>query len=105
MKLNTVKNIYRKLNALNFGGVLTEARIGFSRTKNNDAHYDGNSIEFNLADVVGFNAVTELVYHEMIHQYIDQFLNLTVENDHGKEFKKQYNKFSFNIVKDANYEQ
>ena len=103
MKLETVKKIYRTLNAKNFGGVLTEIRLSFSRTTENHAHYDGQSIEFNLVDTKGFSAVTELVYHEMIHQYIDEFLELKVKEDHGKEFKKQYNKFSQGITLDPEY--
>lgn len=93
MKLETVKRIYRELNARNFGGVLEEPRIYFCRSNNMDAHYSSRGLGFNLADTKGLFAVRELVYHEMLHQYIDEFLELETLDDHGKEFKKQYNKF------------
>ena len=103
MKLNTVKAIYSKLNAFNFGGVLEMPIIKFNRSRAHHGHYDVQSIQFNLADTKGFIAVTELIYHEMIHQYIDEFLILNVSDDHGKEFRKQYNKFSFNVSMDKEY--
>ena len=103
MKLVTVKAIYRKLNTLNFGGVLTMPTIKFNRCRTKDGFYDIDTMQFNLADTKGFNAVTELIYHEMIHQYIDTFLKLEVIDDHGKEFKKHYNKFSFNVSTDMGY--
>ena len=107
MKLITIKLIWRVLNANNFGGVLVEPRIGFSRTRRVDGFWEsaGRFMMFNLTDTKGFVSVIELVYHEMIHQYIDEFLNLTVEDDHGKEFKRQYNKFARGIVRDVNYVQ
>ena len=77
--------------------------IGFSRSSVHHAYYDRQSIRLNLADMVGFEVVTEAIYHEMIHQYIDEFLGLTVSDDHGKEFKKQYNKFSSGIQMDKTY--
>lgn len=103
MKLNTVKAIYSKLNNLNFGSVLEMPIIKFTRSKVNHGYYDVQSITVNLADTVGVVAVTELIYHEMIHQYISEFLKLETSDDHGKEFKKQYNKFSFNVSMDEAY--
>lgn len=103
MKLDTVKSIYRALNRKNFGGVLTQPVLKFSRTRLSHAKYNGVTMEFNLDDTKGFAAVTELVFHEMIHQYIDEFLKFENYDDHGKEFKKQYNKFSSSIVMDKEY--
>ena len=104
MKLATVINIYRKLNDRNFGGVLEQPVIGFTRSSVHHAYFDRASIRVNLIDTKGIDAVTELVYHEMVHQYIDEFLGIKIKDDHGKEFKRQYNKFSFGIVKDKNYD-
>jgi len=103
LKLETVKRIYKKLNTRNFGGVLTEPKFFFSRMRDDHAKYDGIAMHFNLADTKGYIAVTELIYHEIIHQYIDEFLGFTNYDDHGKEFKKQYNKFSFGVTMDKTY--
>lgn len=108
MKLQTVKNIYASLNAKNFGGVLTMPRIGFIRSIHKDGGFNGQEMLFSLVKtdypIRGFEAVTELVYHEMIHQYVDDFLCVVDSHDHGETFKKNYNKFSFGIKKDPNYE-
>ena len=105
IKLLSVKRAYFKLNSLNFGGVLEQPKFGFSKMRSMDGYYDHdtNMMRFNLVDTKGLDALTELVYHEMIHQYIDQFLELEVSDDHGKEFKKQYNKFCFGVVTDKAY--
>lgn len=103
MRLLTVKKIYDRLNKKNFGGVLKRPMIKFSRSNDNHGFYAGHYMAFNLVDVKGWKAVTELVYHEMIHQYIDEYLNIKCEDDHGKEFKKQYNKFCFGITGDSDY--
>ena len=104
MKLQTVKEIYRQLNTLNFGDVLEQPIIKFTRSRFNDGTYNRQTMQFNLADITGFDAVRETVYHEMIHQYIDEFLSLDTWVDHGKDFKQEYNKFAFGIIKDKKYE-
>ena len=104
MKLRTVIQIYEELNKRNFGDVLEIPCILFSRSRSVDGYYDVNSMAFNLTDVKGFNAVKELIYHEMIHQYIHEFLKLKTVPDHGKEFKKTYCKFhTFDFDFDFNY--
>lgn len=103
MKLNTIKTIYQELNALNFGNVLVMPMILFTRSRDHDGSYDGAFMTFNLADTKGFEAARELVYHEMIHQYVDEFLGIKDTCHHGREFKKNYNRFSFNIAMDRNY--
>lgn len=93
MKLNTVKKLYAELNARNFGGVLETPRIHFSRTRLCDAFYWHNGLGLNLETVKGFDAVRELLFHEMCHQYVHEFLGLETVPDHGRDFKKTYNKF------------
>ena len=93
MKFKTLIKIYDQLNEKNFGGVLSRPVIRFNRTKNIDGFWCEGKMGFNLSDTKGFFKVTELVYHEMVHQYIDEFLKLELQDDHGKEFKKCYRKF------------
>lgn len=102
MKLATVIKIYDRLNAHNFGGVMNRPVILFSRTKTLDGFYDGMTMQFNLADTKGYVAVTELIYHEMVHQYVQEFLELDQVN-HGNRFKQEYRKFSFGVTTDVNY--
>lgn len=91
MKLNSVKRIWDILNITNFGNSLERPVIRFSRMRKTDGTYDGVTMRFNLADTKGFSAVVELVYHEMIHQYIYDVLDL--EHDHGPIFQEHYRKF------------
>ena len=93
IKLASVKQIYRALNRKNFGGVLVEPIILFSRTRKLHAFYD-RIMAFNLAETKGWFAVRELVFHEMCHQYIDEFLQAKDDDDHGRVFKKTYSKFA-----------
>ena len=104
MKLATVKRLYRGLNEKNFGGVLFEPVIRFSRTTRLDGFYEPPLMAFNLKDTKGYYAVRELIYHEMVHQYVDEFLGVEDTNHHGVIFKQTYNKFwSDNMVPDLNY--
>jgi len=105
MKLATVKRVYGELNALNFGGVLTMPRISFTRCSYVDGCYVGDAMEFNLNDTSGLVELAELVYHEMVHQYIAEFLGIVNWDNHNSTFVKMYNKFSHGIEKDKNYEQ
>lgn len=91
MKLKTVKHIWFILNITNFGASLEQPIIKFCRNKRDDASYDGRTMRFNLADTKGFPAVVELVYHEMVHQYIYDVLD--TDHDHGPIFQEHYRKF------------
>jgi predicted SprT family Zn-dependent metalloprotease len=95
MKLKTVKSIYTNLIAKNFGGVISPAHIRFTRARQIDGYYEGraNIIRFNLDDTKGIDLVTELVFHELCHQYIDQFLHVADYDNHNALFRKTYNKF------------
>jgi hypothetical protein len=104
LKLETVKKIYLALNAKNFGGVLDMPRILFSRSLDFHGQHSGDILEFNLEGIKGYFAVRELVFHEMVHQYVDEFLQLEDTNDHGKIFVKTYNKFcTSNMTLDTDY--
>jgi predicted SprT family Zn-dependent metalloprotease len=91
MKFKTVVRIWEILNITNFGASLERPVIKFNRSRRHDGSYDGNTMRFNLADTKGFAAVVELVYHEMVHQYIYDVLD--IEHDHGPVFQEHYRKF------------
>ena len=103
MKLATIKRVYQQINNRNFGGVLTMPRILFSRSLDYDAQHSGDIIEFNLRDTKGIAQLSELVYHEQCHQYVDSFLQVEDNTHHGHEFTQTYNKFCSGITTDEDY--
>ena len=103
MKRNTVIGAYEKLNARNFGGVLNMPRIAMTRCRTVHAQYTGDAIEFNLADTSGIFALYELVFHEMCHQYIAEFLGVENWDNHNSTFVKTYRKFCAGIMTDKEF--
>ena len=102
MKHKTIVRIWTILNITNFGNALERPVIRFSRNKRHDGSYNGRVMWFNLADTKGFADVIELVYHEMVHQYIYDVLDL--EHDHCEIFRHNYWKFLTPDIKaDPNY--
>lgn len=96
MKLQTFKNIWEELNETVFASVLFPPR--FYRTRSNysyAAYVAGIDCEsdmyFNL-DTPG-RLGRSTVYHEMVHQYLEEFLNVEEKDDHGPIFLKEYDKF------------
>ena len=99
MKLLTIKGIYRELNARNFGGVLVEPTILFKRWRNALGQFvdSGNSrctMEFQPEHMEGLSHARAVVYHEMVHQYLHEFLKVEEDNHHGPIFWKHYTMFA-----------
>ena len=99
MKLLTIKNIYRQLNARNFGGVLVEPTILCRRWRNAlgqfvDSGNGPSTMEFNPVHLEGLSHARAVVYHEMVHQYLHEFLQVEEENHHGPIFWKHYTMFA-----------
>ena len=99
MKLETVKEIYRALNTRNFGGVLIMPTIlnrrwreafGEYHTKKNGP----NVMSFNTNALEGFSHARAVIYHEMVHQYIEEFLCLDEDDHHGIIFWRTYKRFA-----------
>ena len=95
MKLNTIKQIYRALNSEIFNGLLDEPVMLCKRWR--DAHAQHvvvsngpNRLEFNLNGIKGLAHATAVVYHEMIHQYIEEILHLDEDDHHGPIFWQWY---------------
>jgi len=99
LKLSTYKHIYRALNNTVFRGVLTMPVILFTRA-NHHAQYinvGGNLsrsvIEINPREITGFQHATAIMYHEMIHQLIEEHFELEEDDHHGPLFWKYYKLF------------
>ncbi len=103
MKLNTLIQIYHQLNREIFAEVLTPPLFFATRSRDEFASYvEGISvpseIHFNSRYIKGHWA-RSIVYHEMIHQYLAEFLQINETNHHGELFWQEYRKFApFDIV-------
>ena len=100
MKLKTLINIYDELNARNFGGVLVRPVILGKRWRNALGQYVVSTnapsrMEFNPDGISGLSHARAVVYHEMVHQYVEEFLeNDDCSESHGLEFWKAYRRFA-----------
>jgi hypothetical protein len=99
VKLITVIIAYQELNARNFGGVLRQPVITFSKHSEHHAAYvtSTNKAAYFTVNLLGFDNVQHMrsvMYHEMTHQYIEEFLNIDDKKDHGALFWKHYRKFA-----------
>lgn len=103
MKRQTLINIYREFNTRNFGGVLVEPGIFALRWKDDLGQFvtstnGSNRMEFNPNNIKGIPHARAVVYHEMIHQYVEEFLGLDEVNHHGSIFWRNYKMFATNGV-------
>jgi len=96
MNLRTFKNIWEQLNNEVFSGLLFPPRFYRTRSNYSYATYvagiDCESDMYYHRDIPG-RLGRSTVYHEMIHQYVEEFLGLDEVDHHGPIFLKQYNKF------------
>lgn len=79
MRLRTIKNIYDELNRKNFSGRLERPTILKTRRwVHGEYVYGGNTdrrvMRFNPEDDKGFRKMRATVFHEMVHQYVEQIL-------------------------------
>jgi hypothetical protein len=98
MRHSTFVHIYDTLNRNIFAGLLERPRILFTR---NPCHaqyvsdgYNFSEIHFNPTDIRGIKHATAIVYHEMIHQYVEEYLHLHEDNHHGPIFWRNYRIFA-----------
>ena len=102
MKLNTIKNIWQELNARNFGGVLAAPRIRWHRHHSEAAKYNG--VVIFVSRGMPISETRETLYHEMVHQYIAEFLEIDETPHHNGLFRKTYTKFlTDDIERDSDY--
>lgn len=95
MKLATLKNIYRNLNATVFSNLLTEPVILAKRWRNAHGQHvvptnGRNRMEFNPAGIVGLSHARAVIYHEMVHQYVEEILDIQEDDHHGPIFWAWY---------------
>jgi len=101
LRRNTFVNLFNELNSSTFAGVLSYPRILNTRTNRDYAFYEGiltdfgyvSNIFFSMRTIKGLKLAKDLVYHEMVHQYVQEILNIEEEVHHGPEFWKVYRRF------------
>lgn len=98
MKLATLTGIYDEFNRSVFASVLDRPFIRNTRSRGEYAsyvasEYYGSTIYFNAAIIAGHWA-RSIVFHEMVHQYVEEFLELEEDNHHGEIFWRNYRIFA-----------
>lgn len=98
MKLSTLIKIYDDLNRDQFAGALTRPPFYFTRATDYWACYqgdaDGHGLFFNSRAIKG-NMARSLVYHEMIHQFVEEIAHVDEgDNHHGPVFWSFYTRFA-----------
>ncbi|MHC4266471.1 MAG: hypothetical protein ACYSUK_11140 [Planctomycetota bacterium] len=96
MNLRTLKQIWEQLNDTVFSGVLYPPRFYRTRSRGEYASYVAgigteSELHFNTTAITGKMA-RSIVYHEMIHQYIEEFLGVEENNHHGELFWYHYDR-------------
>lgn len=101
MKYQTFIRIYDTLNQTVFANLLVRPVIVFTRGDyhaqfvNATHHYGrGAYMQFNPADIKGIAHATAIIYHEMIHQYVEEYLELDEDDHHGPIFWRNYKLFA-----------
>ena len=97
MKHKTITSIYSALNTSVFNNLLVQPTILFTRLSDAHAQFvDGirSRMEFNPVDICGLSHANALVYHEMIHQYLEDVLEVDEVDHHGPIFWQYYEYFN-----------
>jgi hypothetical protein len=97
MKLSGYKKIWKDLNARNFGGVLVMPDMKLSRNRRQHGAYNHQYMIF-AKNPNCYWIAKETVYHEMVHQYICEFLGREDYHYHRGIFRKTYSKFWTNDI-------
>lgn len=92
MKLATIKKEFDRINAEYFKGDLSIPRICNTRSRSTygQTWADRRNVvmEFNLRAIPEMQvSIDELIFHEMIHQFIDHELELEDDGHHGTWFR------------------
>ena len=90
MKYRTVSNLFDSINARNFGDVLERPVIRFTRSLDTDGSHNGQVLQFNPAAITGIAQAKELLFHEMLHDYIDSYIAWPDTSEHGVLFHFYY---------------
>lgn len=90
MKYKTISDLFDVINAQNFGDVLERPTIRFTRSNRLDGSHNGLLLQFNPAAVNGIAQAKELLFHEMLHDYIDSHIAWPDTGEHGILFRFYY---------------
>jgi hypothetical protein len=98
MKLRTLISVWEHLNSSVFAGVLTRPRFLVTRNEREYASYQWaekeSIIYFNSRHIRGFRHALAIVFHEMVHQYVEEYLGIEEEDHHGDEFWRNHRIFN-----------
>lgn len=94
MKHCTIVKTWKKVNREHFGGLLEQPYIRFSRSSVNLASYDGITMRFDARTIKGLSELFCVVYHECVHQFIFDILEIEPIDEHGKTYQQYYNYFA-----------
>lgn len=99
MKFRTFVTLYNDLNSTVFNDLLTRPVI--RATKGDRVFGSYRAMYRNIRGVLiinlkikGIATAKETVYHEMIHQYLDEILDIEESNPHGPIFQQYYAYFA-----------
>lgn len=98
MKLLTIKLIYNELNKSHFCSALEMPTILIKRWRNTYAQHvvrvnGPYRLEFNLRRLK-YPRARSIIFHEMVHQYIEEILDIQEDNAHGEIFWAVYKWFA-----------
>ena len=97
MKLRTIVNLYDSLNTGVFADALLRPRILGIRNNREYASYvwqrTNRYIYVSLDSVKGMKMASALMFHEMVHQYVEEVLQVRETNPHGPIFWQTYLEF------------
>jgi hypothetical protein len=100
MKLTTAKRIYDALNDTVFAGLLYRPLLCGTRNRYTYAAYEAgigvqSRIYINSREIANCPVNGEsFIYHEMIHQYLEEYLGIEESDHHGPEFWRNYRLFA-----------
>ena len=98
MKLRTAIEMYDELNETAFAGLLYRPLFFDTRNRYTYAAYEAgitvpSAIYVNCRMIFGWLA-RSIIYHEMIHQYVEEYLGVYEDDHHGAEFWRNYRLFA-----------
>lgn len=98
MKLQTAIDIATTLENETFHGLICE-RVHFTRARYNYGHVDHNGIALNPRNISGIAELTETLYHELVHIFVDDVLETPDDGEHGTIYWTWYFRLLPNYIK------
>jgi hypothetical protein len=89
MKLKTAQQVFDRLNRDTFSGLIN-TRLWISRSTRFYGHYNRDGIGLSRVNIRNHTTLCETIYHEIIHVYIDDILEVKDTGEHGLVFWQWY---------------